>query len=77
MVKTPDLTHLTANDFEHVYEPAGTYKNMPLNATCLVEDSFLLMDALEIEVERIRLLKPTNCLEIGYTLVHNMFVSVL
>ena len=40
-----------STDFETVYEPA--------------EDSFILLDALEIEIKKIQDLKPTFALEIG------------
>ncbi|ODO06450.1 hypothetical protein L198_01682 [Cryptococcus wingfieldii CBS 7118] len=48
---TPNIAHLTEEDYDHVYEPA--------------EDSFILLDALEIDAEEIRLSKPAINLEIG------------
>ncbi|GAA5827408.1 hypothetical protein JCM5353_001463 [Sporobolomyces roseus] len=49
MIPTPSTSHLKAKDFESVYEPA--------------EDTFILLDALEQDVE---LLKGSSiCLEIG------------
>ncbi|KAI9309469.1 S-adenosyl-L-methionine-dependent methyltransferase [Cunninghamella echinulata] len=51
MIPTPDLSHLSAKDFDNIYEPA--------------EDTFLLLDALEEDQELIKSLKPSLCLEIG------------
>ncbi|THH21012.1 hypothetical protein EW146_g447 [Bondarzewia mesenterica] len=51
MLPTPDTSHLTRSDFEHIYEPA--------------EDSFLLLDALEQDAQTLRDISPRICLEIG------------
>ncbi|KAF7320036.1 Hemk methyltransferase family member 2-like [Mycena kentingensis (nom. inval.)] len=51
MIPTPDLSHLTAADYEHVYEPA--------------EDTFILLDALEQHAADLTHLKPRISLEIG------------
>eukprot|EP00057_Strongylocentrotus_purpuratus_P004579 XP_003728994.1 PREDICTED: hemK methyltransferase family member 2 [Strongylocentrotus purpuratus] len=50
-VKTPDFSHLTSADFEHVYEPA--------------EDTFLLLDSLQEEASFIQHMKPSVCVEVG------------
>ncbi|KAI3635815.1 hypothetical protein MIR68_006453 [Amoeboaphelidium protococcarum] len=48
---TPDLSHLSKNDFERVYEPS--------------EDTFLMLDALETDLEELKLINPQTCIEIG------------
>ena len=68
MIPTPDLSHLTKNDYEIVYEPAGEItedSTVPVLDTKPTEDTFILLDALEAEADIIRSLAPRVCLEIG------------
>ncbi|XP_047432600.1 methyltransferase N6AMT1 [Mugil cephalus] len=48
---TPVYSHAGRGVFQDVYEPA--------------EDSFLLIDALEKDAERLQLMRPCVCLEVG------------
>lgn len=50
-METPYQNHIAKADFDHVYEPA--------------EDSFLLIDALEKDMDYLQVKKPTFCLEVG------------
>lgn len=50
-METPYTTHISADEFKFVYEPA--------------EDSFLLLDALEADLELLKQTNPAVCLEIG------------
>lgn len=69
MIPTPDTSHLTARDYEQVYEPAGESLPYPtetlINHPPLTEDTFLLLDALEADAESLKELNPTICLEVG------------
>ncbi|KGB80371.2 hypothetical protein CNBG_6214 [Cryptococcus deuterogattii R265] len=48
---TPNIAHFTESDYEHIYEPA--------------EDSFILLDALELDAQDLRRMHPSVCVEIG------------
>lgn len=50
-METPYQNHIDKADFDHVYEPA--------------EDSFLLIDALEKDIDYLKAKNPTFCLEVG------------
>ncbi|XP_055379474.1 methyltransferase N6AMT1 [Condylostylus longicornis] len=51
-METPIYSHLTERDYENVYEPS--------------EDTFLLLDAIENDLQYIEnILQPNVCLEIG------------
>lgn len=50
-VATPALDHLTVADYDHVYEAS--------------EDTFLVLDALEQDMDWLLARNPTICLEIG------------
>ena len=43
---TPNFSHITKEDFEHIYEPA--------------EDTFLLLDALEKDIQILQDLKSVD-----------------
>ncbi|KAI1899699.1 hypothetical protein AGOR_G00064460 [Albula goreensis] len=51
MIPTPLYSHAGYGPFAEVYEPA--------------EDSFLLMDALEQDADRLQKMKPCVCVEVG------------
>lgn len=50
-IPTPKISHLTEDDYDHVYEPA--------------EDSFILLDALEEDARVLRAARPALSVEIG------------
>ena len=72
MIPTPDISHLTRNDYDLVYEPAGTKRSEPtcpwvlISLFLLVEDTFTLLDALEQDADELRKLQPSVCLEVGW-----------
>ncbi|XP_023240130.1 hemK methyltransferase family member 2-like isoform X4 [Centruroides sculpturatus] len=50
-LETPDWSNVPTWMFNHVYEPA--------------EDTFLLLDAIEHDLDKIKNLNPVICLEVG------------
>lgn len=56
MIPTPDLSHLRKADFDVIYEPAVLVD---------IEDTFILLDALEQDAAHLRSTNPLICLEIG------------
>jgi release factor glutamine methyltransferase len=67
MLPTPDLSHLTRSDYQHIYEPAGKLKLSIWATTTLTitEDTFILLDALEADQRFLKARNPTLCLEVG------------
>ncbi|XP_074656622.1 methyltransferase HEMK2-like [Tubulanus polymorphus] len=51
MLPTPDISHLSSEHYEYIYEPA--------------EDSFLFLDALEKEKSFLNRIRPSICVEVG------------
>jgi hypothetical protein len=62
MIPTPIL-NLTNTDYQHIYEPAGTFRNA-INPG--EEDTFLMLDALEKDEKWLLERKISLGLEIGY-----------
>lgn len=62
---TPDMTHLVSIEFSKVYEPSGNKKNLLSMFLILLEDTFLLLDALEDNFDEFKETKPTLVLEVG------------
>ena len=74
---TPYIGHLTSEDYEHTYEPAGedhpssarsTLSLLTADLTDAPEDSFILLDALEQDANLLRGIEPALCIEIGSAL---------
>lgn len=73
-IPTPDISHLTEDDYEHVYEPAGAYRprrSRRGEAESESEDTFILLDALEQDAIELQSEKPSLCVEIGRVISFN------
>lgn len=62
---TPDMTHLVSIEFSKVYEPSGNEVIVLWMLISLLEDTFLLLDALEDNFDEFKETKPTLVLEVG------------
>jgi len=74
MIPTPDLSHLTDEDYNVIYEPAGVYKGtfwyqqkrrISKSLFSFTEDTFLLLDALESDADDLKMSRALVCLEVG------------
>jgi len=74
MIPTPDLSHLTDEDYNVIYEPAGAYKGtfwyqqkrrISKSLFSFTEDTFLLLDALESDADDLKMSRALICLEVG------------
>ncbi|KIK60464.1 hypothetical protein GYMLUDRAFT_59567 [Collybiopsis luxurians FD-317 M1] len=71
MIPTPDLSHLSVRDYEHIYEPAGAFftshaARLQSNSPNRPEDTFLLLDALEADSADLKAIRARIFLEVGY-----------
>lgn len=77
MIPTPDLSHLSRDDYEHVYEPAGARHRVSSRVSTerplYAEDTFILLDALEQDASELQSIAPRICLEIGCALTNTAF----
>lgn len=66
---TPNISHFTESDYEHIYEPAGkvarSLSQLDTGDDPVLEDSFILLDALELDAQDLRRMNPSVCVEIG------------
>lgn len=75
---TPDMTHLVSIEFSKVYEPSGKFLFIYLSLKYFfLEDTFLLLDALEENYEEFKISKPSLILEVGYNQINYSFLMLI